>query len=161
MVLDSLAREPKLAAERRRKFWGTANVDLDILDFAGDEDEENVARLAKLLEKDFRGFNPLNHIPAKVNQEELEDALVRSGVTVDRFHLGAEPEQGFPNLQFAPGFRLKCLHGRDRAAAALRIFPPGRRLWSIDLFHSGTATLHGRAKRGFDNNDRYRSTPGD
>lgn len=134
---ELLKRERRLAVERSLKHWGTASVRIDILEFPNEEDSENVERLAKLLQKDLRGLNPTNRIPAKINSEDLHNALGISKLTIEELNTHPNPENGFPELCFPEGFRLECRRGLHRAKAAQRILPPGEQCWTIDLFHSG------------------------
>jgi len=132
-----MERERKLAAERSSKCWGTVSVRVDILDFPNEEEEEeNVESLVELFEKDFRGLKPLYHIPAKIEKPHLESALKCSKLSLERLKAGADLD-GYPELNFPVGFRLKCYRGLHRAEAARRILPPGARRWPIDLYHSG------------------------
>jgi len=134
---ECLKRERQLATERSLKYWGTASVDIDILDFPCEEDEENVEKLVDLFRADCRNLNPRYHIPAKVDKHKLDAALALSKLTFQQLRAGPDPEYGYPVLKFPPGFRLECRHGIHRAKAATRVLPPEARRWLIDLYDSG------------------------
>lgn len=130
-----LERERKIVAEKNIKHLGTARIDVCNLEFPSDRDEENVEALTALFKEDFQGLNPKYHIPAKINPQDLDNALHISGLSA--LCDGPVPDEGYPQLQFPPGFRLQCLRGRSRAEAVQRAFPPGARRWTVDLFRSG------------------------
>ncbi|KAB5549386.1 hypothetical protein GE09DRAFT_966245, partial [Coniochaeta sp. 2T2.1] len=131
-----LAREARLAAERSSKCWGTASVNISILDFPNEEDEEDVEALTELFRSDFRGLNPRYHIPAKIDGQHLDAALELSGLTADNLKASPHPRHGYPELRFPTGFRLQCCQGLHRAKAATKVLAPGARLWSIDFYDS-------------------------
>jgi len=139
---DFFKSECKLAVERSSKHWGTASIDVYILDFPSGEDKENVQILADLFREDFQGLNPKYHIPAKISRQDLEAALQTSGVPLQKLLEGPTAGNGYPNLIFPPGFRLQCLRGRSRAEAAKKALPSRARRWVVDLFHLGIPLLN-------------------
>jgi len=132
---EQLERENRLAAERSSKYWGTASVLIDLLDFPNEEDEENIDRLAELFAKDCRVLNPFHHIPAKIDKQQLQDALSLSDLTPEQLRAIPDPQEGYPKLNFPAGFRLQCNRGLHRAAAARRIH---MERWAVDFFHPGS-----------------------
>ncbi|KAK4171629.1 hypothetical protein QBC36DRAFT_198921 [Triangularia setosa] len=133
---DILQRECKLAAERVSKHWGTASIDVSMLDFPSGEDKENVEILTGLFKEDFQGLNPKYYIPAKRNKQDLRAALLTLGVPRHKLLDGPAPGSGYPNLIYPPGFRLQCLRGRSRAEAVKKALPSRARRLVVDLFHS-------------------------
>ena len=136
-----IERERIIAVERSAKCWGTASVNIDVLEFPNETDEENVDKLAALFTSDFRGLNPRYHIPAKIDKDHLDAALTLSGLTIQELKASPDPEKGYPELRFPPSFRLKCFAGLHRAKAAAEVLPPGARRWSIDLYDSSMILL--------------------
>ena len=132
-----MERERRLAVERSTKYWGTASVNINILEFPNKEDEENIEKLVALFKKDHRGLNPRHRIPAKIEKDQLEAALKLSGLTVQKLKEPPDSLHGYPELRFPAGFRLTCCQGLHRSQAAARVLPPGERRWSIDLYDSG------------------------
>jgi len=134
-------RERRLAAELSAKFRGTASVQIKALQFPfkglRDEDQKNTERLAELFREDkvCRDWQFCNHIPAIIEQHDLDAALVRSGISPGAL---LEAPDGQFELDFPIGFRLSCLRGRHRVLAAKDILPSGSRRWTVDLFLSGT-----------------------
>ena len=136
---DMQSRELRLAVERNIRHWGTASVDLTILEFPKNplKDEERISKLSEVFTKDLRGSNPVYWIPAKIDSVSLNNALELSGLTLDVLKSGPDPKTGFPHLTFPAGYRLTCLQGAHRAAAAARVLPPEEKRWPVDLFDAG------------------------
>jgi hypothetical protein len=115
-------QELRLEAERFVKYRGTARVRLDVLDFQWSEPRElsrkNVERLKEIFRGDkrlygnIRRLDPRNHIPAVVEQSDLDDAILASEVPAER--LLSNPDNDPLVLKFAAGYRLTCLYGRHR-----------------------------------------------
>ncbi|KAH0563187.1 hypothetical protein GP486_002246 [Trichoglossum hirsutum] len=131
--------ERKVEKERGFKYRGTASIGLEVLcfrpDLRRDLDQNNVERLRR----SFRtaGCNPLplkNHIPAVINEDDLNTALITSGCSAQR--LVDHTQSEYPELEFPPGYQLECLHGKHRVQAARGIFPPGQGRWIVDLYSS-------------------------
>ena len=135
-------QERRLAAELSAKFRGTASVNITMLDFPfkklRDEDEKNTERLEKLFKKQrsCRDWEVFNHIPAVIEQDQLNAALARSGISPEAL---LEARDGHLELDFPTGFRLRCFRGRHRALAAKDHLPLGARRWTVDLYLSGKA----------------------
>ncbi|KAK3305097.1 uncharacterized protein B0T15DRAFT_554948 [Chaetomium strumarium] len=133
---NCIERERRVAVERSTKYWGTVSVDIDILEFPNEEEEENIDKLVELFQNDYRGLNPRYRIPAKIDKHQLDAALALSGLTFQKLKEAPDRIRGYPELKFPAGFRLKCCQGLHRSRAAARILPPGERCWSIDLYDS-------------------------
>jgi hypothetical protein len=58
--------------------------------------------------EDIRRLDPRNHIPAIVEQSDLDDAILASEVLAER--LLSNPDNDPPVLKFAEGYHLTCLH---------------------------------------------------
>lgn len=137
-------QERRLASELSTKFRGTASVEIEILDFPfkklRQEDEKNTKRLEELFkkQKSCRDWEVFNHIPAVIEQDQLDAALARSGISPEAL---LEARDGHLKLNFPAGFRLSCFRGQHRAlaAAAEDVLPPGSRRWTVDLYLSGKA----------------------
>jgi hypothetical protein len=138
-------QELRVEAERFVKYRGTARVRLEVLDFQWNEPRElsrkNVERLKEIFRGDkrlygnIRRLDPRNHIPAVVEQSDLDDAILASEVSAER--LLSNPDNDPPVLKFAEGYRLTCLHGRHRIQAAREILPPTDAWWTVDLYLAG------------------------
>ena len=91
----------RFAAERRIKYRGTASVHLEVLHFACEKDEGNVARLKNFFRKN--GCDRLdiqNHLPAIINQEQL-DAAIRLSETSAEALMG-HPRDNYTEPNFPP-----------------------------------------------------------
>jgi hypothetical protein len=135
-------QERRLAEELSAKFKGTASVNIAILDFPfkklRDEDEKNTERLEKLFKKQkgCRDWDVFNHIPAVIQQDQLDAALERSRISSEAL---LEARDGHLQLDFPTGFLLSCLRGQHRALAAKA--SRGNTRWTVDLYDSGMFTL--------------------
>jgi hypothetical protein len=143
-------QERGLAEERSIRYRGTASIKLDVLHFPEPDnsnvdrepDKINVERLKNLfLDGGCRPDELRNHILAVIDQEQLDDAILASGTSAEG--LLAEARDGFPELDFPPGYRLECLHGLDRVEAAKKegVLPPGNKRWTVDLYLAGMSSI--------------------
>ena len=132
------ATSQRIEAEKSIKRIGMASIKLDILDFPHSKNlnSENVDRLKRL----FRGErgclpdNLLNHIPATIPENQLQQVLTFSGVS--RHQLLSD--SGKPvRLEFPPGFHLECLRGRHRVRAADEVLTSSDKRWTVDLYRAG------------------------
>ncbi|RHZ60740.1 DUF3723 domain-containing protein [Aspergillus thermomutatus] len=128
--------EIRLAAERRRKYMGTAKVIISQIQFdpplPRDLDPKNLDRLREIFRKNrCRRLDVDNHVPAIVSQEDLAVALRKADVP-QRALLTNDPHQ-LPQLRFAAG-QLRALHGRHRVQAGAEVLPPADRWWTVDLY---------------------------
>jgi hypothetical protein len=133
-----MATSRRIETEKTVKRIGMASIKLDILDFPHSKNlnSENVDRLERL----FRGErgclpdNLLNHIPAIISENQLQQALTFSRVS--SYSLLSDSEKPV-RLEFPPGFRLECLRGRHRVRAADEVLTSTDKRWFIDLYRAG------------------------
>jgi hypothetical protein len=134
-------QERRLAEELSAKFRGTASVNIAVLDFPfekiRDEDDKNIERLEKLFkkQKSCRDWDVFNHIPAVIQQDQLDAALERSNISSKAL---LDARDGHLQLEFPSGFLLSCLRGQHRALAAK--VSRGSPRWTVDLYDSGMRT---------------------
>ena len=128
--------DSKLEAEKQVKYKGTARIGLKWLHFQRNQpgalEAKNVERLKSIFRKDCRRFDAHNHIPAVIEQQALDAAIERSGIS-GRQLSGAAPGE-YPELVFPADCHVECLHGQDRIQAAKEL-----RLgwWTVDLYLAG------------------------
>lgn len=141
----------RLAAERKIRYRGTARVNIDTLAFPYAEsrelDHQNVRRLEVKFRKE--GYDPLplqNHVVAEIDQQSLDQSLALSGFSAQ--YLSDQSLEHYPTLHFPTGYRLRCLHGRHRVAAAAGL---GARHWTVDLFLGGKIVAQSLAIRWLTN----------
>ncbi|TAQ83758.1 hypothetical protein B7494_g7918 [Chlorociboria aeruginascens] len=133
-----LEQERRQEAERSIKYRGTASIKLDVLHFpcekSREPDENNVEKLRNLFrgEGGCRRLDLRNHIPAVISQPQLEAAIEASRTSAER--LLEDARDNYPELDFPPGYRLECLHGRHRTPAAAQVLPLEDRRWTVDLY---------------------------
>jgi len=123
----------RLDAEKRVKYKGTARIKLKWLHFQWDEprelDTKNVERLKSTFSKDCRRLDIHNHVPAVINQKDLDTALNESGISAENL-LG----NSYPELVFPADYRLECLHGRHRIQAGKEVLRREDKWWTVDLY---------------------------
>jgi hypothetical protein len=140
-------QELRLEAERCVKYRGTARVRLEVLHFQWNESRElsrkNVERLKEVFQTDkIRRLEPRNHIPAVVDQSDLDDAIQASEISAES--LLSNPNNNPPVLIFPAHHRLTCLHGRHRIQAARETLPPTDAWWTVDLYLAGMSIFQRR-----------------
>lgn len=121
-------QERRLAREKTIKYKGTVSIKIEVLHFpwhnTGEPDERNVERLKKCFrDEGCRRLALRNHIPAVIDQPQLDVALRTSGIPPGQPL--EDPRDGYPELEFPPGYQLECLHGQDRVRAAAKVLLPG------------------------------------
>jgi hypothetical protein len=130
----------RLEAERRVKYRGTARIKLEALHFRRDESRELDKGHVEYLKQCFKkeGCRPLevsHHIPAVIDQERLNTAILASGISAK--DLLSNPRDGYPELVFPAGYQLECLHGRHRIQAGREFLSPSNKWWAVDLYLAG------------------------
>jgi Protein of unknown function (DUF3723) len=133
-------RELMVQAERCVKYRGTARVRLENLHFEWNEPRElsrkNVERLKEVFRtENIRRLEPRNHIPAVVDQTDLDAAVQASELSAEK--LLSNPDFDPPVLRFTPRYSLICLHGRHRIQAARETLPPTDAWWTVDFYLAG------------------------
>lgn len=137
-------REERLATEGRLKYRGTARIGLEILHFPWSEPREpnqkSLEKLKKCFEKGQCDRLTQNHIPAVIDQSQLDDVLDASQVSAARLLTNTDSPR--PELRFPAGYQLRCLHGRHRVLAAREVLPPQERWWTVDIYLAGMHILY-------------------
>lgn len=133
---QALETELTLEKEKSIKYKGTARVKLEWLHFKEKQlDIKIVQDLESRFLKDCRRLNTQNHVPAIINEQQLDCALRISGIAAGVLPINAQHE--FPELGFWPGYQLECLHGRHRIQAAKQALLPSDKWWTVDLYLAG------------------------
>lgn len=139
---QALEEESKTEKEKGIKYRGTARIKLNWLHFQWNESRElnkkNVQDLISCFQKDCRRLDIRNHIPAIINQQDLDSALRVSGTLEGVLPTNLQHE--YPELDFWAGYQLECLHGRHRIQAAQQVLSPPNRWWTVDLYLTGMMT---------------------
>jgi hypothetical protein len=133
--------ERKITNDRNSNYRGTACVDLEVLEFSSGfvrgENEKIIESLKGKFKKEgcYR-LEPRNHVPVIIEPSDFLSILELSELSPDS--LIENPRETPPRLKFPPGFRLSCLHGRQRVEAAKAVLrKPGDRWWTVDLYIAG------------------------
>ncbi|KAA8647895.1 uncharacterized protein ATNIH1004_006597 [Aspergillus tanneri] len=123
--------------ERYEHFRGHAKVGLEHLEFEtplyGSRvyDQKNVNRLVRVFElEQCLRLEPAHHIVAIIDNETLQQAVTLSDVTEEQLR----DASNLPWLFLPEGYRLSCLYGKHRIAAAKKFLLPGDRWWSVTLY---------------------------
>lgn len=98
----------RLAREKAIKYKGTVSIKIEVLHFpwhdTGEPDERNVERLKKCFrDEGCCRLELQNHIPAVIDQPQLDAALRTSGIPAEQPL--EDPRDGYPELKFPPGHR--------------------------------------------------------
>jgi hypothetical protein len=86
---------------------------------------------------EIRSLEPGNHVPAIVEQSDLESAMRACDISPETL-LTNEKTTFTPLLTFPPGYQLTFLHGLHRIQAARESLAPTDAWWTIDLYLAGT-----------------------
>lgn len=132
-------RVKRLAAEGRKKYIGTAQVNLEVLHFPWSQHREFNQKSLDKLKKCFKEGQcdraTRNRIPALIDQSELNGMLRESNLSAESLlKIGDNPHC---KLKFPARYQLTCLHGRHRIQAAREALPPRERWWIVDLYLAG------------------------
>ncbi len=135
--------ENRRFAERREHFRGSAKVHLRYLHFEQFEqqinvpsqavflDQKNIARLEKIF--DIEGclrLDPEHRIPVLIDDGDLKASLHQANLASAELFTSNIP----PALPFPENYRLICLHGRHRIAAAQNFLLAGDKWWTVDFY---------------------------
>lgn len=131
--IQALKQDLTLEKEKIIKYKGTARIKLEWLHFAEKQlDIKHVQDLQSRFQRDCRRLDTRNHVPAIIDEQDLDCALRVSGISLP---INAQHE--FPELGFRPGYKLECLHGRHRIQAAKQALLPSDKWWTVDLYLAG------------------------
>ncbi|KAI9855635.1 MAG: hypothetical protein M1813_009681 [Trichoglossum hirsutum] len=127
----------KLAGDRAASFRGTAIVRFEFLQFGAEGSRELNSKNVETLKKIFEngGCSPLeprHHIPAIINQNNLNSAIKSSGISSSE--LLDNPRAKPPELKFPLNYRLQCLHGQHRIEAGREALPLEEKWWAVDIY---------------------------
>lgn len=135
--------EFRLETQKKVKYKGTARIKLEWLHFheieLRDLDIKNVERLKSVFRKECRRLDINHHIPALIDQQQLDASILASGVLPAT--LLSYPPNSYPELVFPAGYQLNCLHGRHRIQAGKEVLPRGDKWWTVDLYLAGKIKL--------------------
>ena len=139
---QALEEESKNEEEKSIKYKGTAHIRLKWLHFRWNEPRELNSKIVQDLiscfQKDCRRLDIRNHIPALINQQDLDSALRVSKILKGVLPTNSQHE--YPELDFWAGYQLECLHGRHRIQAAKQVLSPPNKWWTVDLYLTGMIT---------------------
>jgi len=130
-----------MSSESQRFFAGFALVRLhDLRRDSGEPgfglfDPKNVARLMEVFRTEgCHRRHKENFVTALVGRQQLDDALLHSGVQHCELKNAEEP----PQLVFPATAPVLYIHGRHRLAAAEGFLEPTDRWWTAELYFEGT-----------------------
>lgn len=119
----------RLEEERRKQYCGTASLCLTSLQYQ--EKDPQAMKTIFRQEGGCRKEDHRHHARALIRQEDLEAAMLRSSVSREMLMADALP---YPELEFPPGVKIKCIEGHDRLAAAEKVLPGSNKRWIVDLY---------------------------
>ena len=139
---QALEEESKIEKEKSIKYSETAHIKLKWLHFQWNEPRElnkkNVQDLISCFQKDCHRLNIHNHIPAIIDQQDLDSALRVSGILKGVLLTNLQHE--YPELDFWADYQLECLHRQHRIQVAQQVLSPSNRWWTVDLYLTGMMT---------------------
>ena len=134
-----MEQDSQLESEKTTKYLGTARVQLQWLSFQNNElDAKHVQVLKLSFEGDCRRLDVRNHIPAIIDQQNLDSALQLSGISQGQLFQCSQYQP--LELGFWLGYQLECLHGRHRVQAAKLALASSNKWWTVDLYLAGINT---------------------
>lgn len=119
----------RLEEERRKQYCGTASLCLTSLQY--EEKSPQVMKIIFLQERGCRKEDHRHHVRAIISRQDLEAALLSSSVSTEMLMADTLP---YPELQFPSGFKIECIEGHDRLAAAAEVLQGSNRRWIVDLY---------------------------
>ena len=120
------------ALEQERCFLGIASISCSVLSFERPGTRhDDVERLRIAFGAGCSPGKAEHQIPALIDKGDLEATLMQQGMGTEDLRQASKPLE----LHFPPGYRLLCLQGSHRVAAAGQLNPPVRR-WVVKLFDS-------------------------
>ena len=135
MQQDLADFERRIAEDRSANYWGTAFIRLEVLEFDGEPDNENIKRLENIFKKSCYQLDSLYQFHAAIDQLNLDSAIQSSETSITAL---LKNSQGLPpELNFPQNFCLKCFKGQSRAEAAITTLEPENRRWAVNLFLNG------------------------
>lgn len=127
----------QIALDKAINYLGTASIHFRHLAFPECPlDRANVDRIKALMQYG-RACLPeksSHQICAIVDRTQLNQALLRAGVLENQL-LNYSGE--YVDVDFPDNYKLQCLQGKHRVAAAAEILPFSSRRWIVKLFSSG------------------------
>lgn len=132
-------RAAAVEAEKVAKCCGTAKVHLDHLVFDELNEREHDVANEEFLVECFRRqgcvpSDPIFHIPAVVEHQDLERALSHQRLSSTELGRGLAP---IPSLRFTSDVRIRCLLGRHRVDAARKCLQKDQQWWVIEMYPTG------------------------
>ncbi|KAK5093653.1 hypothetical protein LTS08_008853 [Lithohypha guttulata] len=132
--------ETRLWAHHVTTFQGYARVLISCLDFQQSTSRGLDSRVLDDLASKYRQIGCLrlnfaHHVPVILAREILLQAAIQANATADDL-LSLDAER-WPQLMFNPTFKLPCLHGRHRTAAAATVLPESDRWWVVAIYSPG------------------------
>ena len=126
----------RVEQERYQKYLGIANVKLQTLEFPPSESEKYKDHLiSRFLQQGCRSSKDLRHrINATISQEDFNFAIETSRISQTTLLVDSPP---YAELDFPPGFRLQCLHGKAVIKAAEEIFDGENERWLVNFYLPG------------------------
>ena len=126
--------------EKRAHFLGSAKLFLELLHFEEAPEflnQKNIKRLEKIFELEgCLRLDPEHHIPVIIDLETLTQSLDQSDVRRGELFTSTTP----PELLLPRRYRVNCLHGRHRVAAARNFLFASDRWWTVDLYSQGMSS---------------------
>ncbi|KAL7940674.1 hypothetical protein V8C42DRAFT_336844 [Trichoderma barbatum] len=131
MILQNFtAVNRRLEEERRKQYCGTASLQLASLQYEKKPHADTMKKIFRQ-ERGCRKEDNRHHAKALISQQDLQAAMLRSSVRSEMLMANALP---YPELEFPPDFKIECIEGHDRLAAADEVLQGSKKRWIVDLY---------------------------
>ncbi|KID94655.1 hypothetical protein MAJ_09375, partial [Metarhizium majus ARSEF 297] len=130
----------RIEEERRTKYCGTASIRITSLkyrdpahDWVTGPKNNHVDAMKRMFrqERGCRKEDSRHHVKALIPQQALEAAVARASIPSSGLMTDNLP---YAELEFPTGFKIECLEGHDRLAAADKVLQGSKKRWIVDLY---------------------------
>lgn len=118
-------------------FKGYARIRLDCLHFESGRatNNKNIKRLLCIFRTEgCHQYDPIHSIPVVMTAGVLASALHTKGLDSSVLYTSATSS---PRLDFLPGVKITCLHGKHRVQAAMKFLKPPYQWWNVRIYDEG------------------------
>ena len=130
-------KDERILKERIANSRGTIYMPFKTLYFLCSYPDDQYQIIKKALIKEFKKgcyrLNPFYYIPAIVNNNNLNYILKVLALLSKQLLAKEKP----PSPLLCQGFRIQCLQGCHRVAAAKEALPLSERWWTVSLYFAG------------------------
>ncbi|KAF2181292.1 hypothetical protein K469DRAFT_590091, partial [Zopfia rhizophila CBS 207.26] len=132
------AKDERISKDRIKNLRGTICLPLETLRFTCSHPPDPHHIVKNALKEEFKKgcfrLPPSNHIPAIITHDDLSYILRELGLSTEELLTRDLP----PKPLLCSEYRLECLQGCHRVAAAEEVLESSERWWTVDLYSEDT-----------------------